>query len=488
MKKIVFGLVAVAVLVSACAKNVVPSTEQLRADDQQVIDEQPADEGIPFRAVVSHGDIKVKAVADAGTTITTSWAETEEIALIYSVSGTPTKTVATISDVDGSGNATISATLNSGVANGADVTLIYPASAADGTTGNILASVISTQDGTLSVGRDIRKGTGKITNDGVSASLAAGASVPAQYAILKLDIKDVDASNSLDVSSLVIKDDSNIIATVTPGSATNTLYVTLPATSGTLWFEGVVSGHKYVAKGSAALSAGYFYRPTVKLATVFNVIGADGKFYKDKAGAVAASTTAAAIIAYVGDDTAEDGFAHGLALSMKNALNGSLSTMRWKDSGSGVDNPAQYSAPDYAYAAKESGRALSITKNNSNYPAFQAAISNSFTVESGLSTAAPSGTSGWFMASLFQWNQIIKSISRSDLNLSSTVPQNALKRDAYNSDLAAAGVSYSALLETYYDTSTESDKDYNWRYEPNAGKVSVNYKSSYHAVRSVLAF
>ena len=42
MKKIVFGLVAVAVLVSACAKNVVPSTEQLRADDQQVIDEQPA--------------------------------------------------------------------------------------------------------------------------------------------------------------------------------------------------------------------------------------------------------------------------------------------------------------------------------------------------------------------------------------------------------------------------------------------------------------
>lgn len=488
MKKIVFGLVAVAVLVSACAKNVVPSTEQLRADDQQVIDEQPADEGIPFRAVVSHGDIKVKAVADAGTTITTSWAETEEIALIYSVSGTPTKTVATISDVDGSGNATISATLNSGVANGADVTLIYPASAADGTTGNILASVISTQDGTLSVGRDIRKGTGKITNDGVSASLAAGASVPAQYAILKLDIKDVDASNSLDVSSLVIKDDSDIIATVTPGSATNTLYVTLPATSGTLWFEGVVSGHKYVAKGSAALSAGYFYRPTVKLATVFNVIGADGKFYKDKAGAVAASTTAAAIIAYVGDDTAEDGFAHGLALSMKNALNGSLSTMRWKDSGSGVDNPAQYSAPDYAYAAKESGRALSITKNNSNYPAFQAAISNSFTVESGLSTAAPSGTSGWFMASLFQWNQIIKSISRSDLNLSSTVPQNALKRDAYNSDLAAAGVSYSALLETYYDTSTESDKDYNWRYEPNAGKVSVNYKSSYHAVRSVLAF
>lgn len=476
MKKIVFGLVAVAVLVSACAKNVVPSPEQ-----------SGVEEGIPFKAVVSHGDIKVKAVADAGTTITTSWAETEEIALIYSVSGTPTKTVATISDVDGSGNATISATLNSGVANGADVTLIYPASAADGTTGNILASVISTQDGTLSVGRDIRKGTGKITNDGVSASLAAGASVPAQYAILKLDIKDVDASNSLDVSSLVIKDDSDIIATVTPGSATNTLYVTLPATSGTLWFEGVVSGHKYVAKGSAALSAGYFYRPTVKLATVFNVIGADGKFYKDKAGAVAASTTAAAIIAYVGDDTAEDGFAHGLALSMKNALNGSFSTMRWKDSGSGVDNPAQYSDPYYAYDAKESGRALSITKNNSNYPAFQAAISNSFTVESGLSTAAPSGTSGWFMASLFQWNQIIKSISRSDLNLY-TVPQNALKRDAYNSDLAAAGVSYSALLETYYDTSTESDKDYNWRYEPNAGKVSVNYKSSYHAVRSVLAF
>ena len=59
---IVFGLVAVAVLVSACAKNVVPSTEQLRAYDQQVIDEQPADEGIPFRVVVSHDNI-VKAIS-----------------------------------------------------------------------------------------------------------------------------------------------------------------------------------------------------------------------------------------------------------------------------------------------------------------------------------------------------------------------------------------------------------------------------------------
>lgn len=129
MKKIVFGLVAVAVLVSACAKNVVPSTEQLRADDQQVIDEQLADEGIPFRAVVSHDNI-VKAISESAGEIITKWAEDEEIAMIYSVSGTPYKTVATIASVDGTGKATIEATLQSGVEDGAAVTLIYPASAA----------------------------------------------------------------------------------------------------------------------------------------------------------------------------------------------------------------------------------------------------------------------------------------------------------------------------------------------------------------------
>ena len=439
--RLLLSIAAVAMLAMACSTKNETVPEKIK--------------GVSFKATVKAPS--TKALTDNGTSIGSSWAVDETVALVYSVGGTAYNSTATVEEVNSSGTATITATLQSGITNGTAVTLIYPASAADGTTGNILSAILSSQDGTLSNNRDVRKGTGTISVDGTDATLNGGATLAAQYAICKFSVMDVDASNDLDVTSFVIKDASdNIITTVTPGSATNELYVSLPASSDLMWFEAIASDKPYVAKGTASLAA--------------------GKFYKDKAGAVAASTLVSAVIVYLGDETAETGYKHGLAVSTKAAGSG---TKKWAEA-TGLQNPAQYTDITSALAAKESGSALCSGKDDeTNFPAFYNAIHNSISsVASGTTKDKPSsGTSNWFLPSLFQWNQIIKSVNGTNDNLGTTgktttrfyyLP-NCVK-NATGSDL----ITYWGG-ETDWWTSTEYSSGNAWRF------VSVASSNSGHA-------
>ncbi len=448
--RLFLSIAAVAMLAMACSTKNETVPEKIK--------------GVSFKATVKAPS--TKALTDNGTSIGSSWAVDETVALVYSVGGTAYNSTATVEEVNSSGTATITATLQSGITNGTAVTLIYPASAADGTTGNILSTVLTSQDGTLSNNRDVRKGTGTISVDGTDATLNGGATLAAQYAICKFSVMDVDASNDLDVTSFVIKDASdNIITTVTPGSATNELYVSLPASSDLMWFEAIASDKPYVAKGTASLAAGKFYTPTVKMATIGNVIGANGKFYKDKADAVAASTLVSAVIVYLGDETAETGYKHGLAVSTKAAGSG---TKKWAEA-TGLQNPAQYTDITSALAAKESGSALCSGKDDeTNFPAFYNAIHNSISsVASGTTKDKPSsGTSNWFLPSLFQWNQIIKSVNGTNDNLGTTGKNTSrfyyltnCVKNATGSDL----ITYWGG-ETDWWTSTEYSSGNAWRY------------------------
>ena len=471
-----FCMAALALMAAACNQK------------EEYIPEQPV-KGVPFTATVTAESISSKALTDNTTTLGFNWVEDETLALIYEVGGTPYNTTATVASVDGSGTATITATLEDGVTNNTPVSIVYPASAVSGTSDTILESVITTQNGALA-GRDIRKGSGTIKVTSGTASLAGGATLTAQYAICKFEIEDVDGSNSLPVTSLVIKDASdNIITTVTPASDASTLYVTLPATTGTLWFEAVSSGAPYVAKGTASLAAGNFYHPTMRMATIFNIIGADGKFYKDKASAVTASTTAAAIIAYLGNDTAETGYTHGLAIAMRNAaVQPSGMTPAWRSSGSGTDNTAQYTVASGAITAKESGRTISLSHDSATYPAFQCALNNTITAEDGFSSSAPSFTSGWFLPSLFQWNQIIKALCGESTDLDITTNA-SLKGDVFNTRLASAGSSNSQISASYIWLSTEYTSTNAWCYTQSSGSVNNSQLKTYGiAVRATLAF
>lgn len=473
MKKTLYAILAVAALVCACTpkENYTPGNS----------------DGIPFVATVqTSNDAYTRAVTESGGDIVVNFNVGDIIALVYEVSSTAYKTNATVTSVDGTGKATISATLQAGVTDDTPVTLIYPGAAADGTTGNVLAATLRTQDGTLSTGRDIRKGTGTIKVDG-TATLASGATLDAEYAICKFSVKDVDGSNNLSVSRFVVKDASNnVITTVTPGSATSTLYVALPASSELLWFEAVASDKPYVAKGTAALTAGNFYTPTVKMATIMNVIGADGKFYKDKAAAVAASTSASAIIASLGEDTAETGYPHGLAIAM--GISTGI-TKKWK--AEGTASHTQYASYDLALAAKESGSALCVGKNDAdNYPAFYAALNNSITAAEGITSSKPSsGTSNWFLPSVYQINLIIKGLRGTTANLTQ-IDQTALRATDVYYPIKAAGyvsaVPWSSTGNKVW-TSTEKSDGEAWTYVSSGHLEGIN-KTYVAYVIATLAF
>ena len=447
MKKTLFTILAIAALVSAC------NTKENNAPDPEI-------KGVPFIATVqSADDAYTRAVAESGGNITVDFNEGELIALVYEVGSYIYKTDAEITSVDGSGKATISATLQAGVVDGTAVTLIYPSSVATAG-GSVAPSALATQDGTLSSARDVRKGTGSIKVDG-TATLAGGATLDAQFAICKFSVKDVDGTNDLSVSSFVVKDgDNNVITTVTPAPDASTLYVSLPTTTELLWFEAVVDGKPYIAKGTASLTAGNFYTPTVKMATIMNVIGANGKFYKNKDAAVAASTSASAIIASLGEDTAETGYPHGLAIAMGISTG---MTKKWK--AEGTASHTQYASYDLALAAKESGSALCVGKNDAdNYPAFYA-------------------------ASAYQMNLIIKGLIGTSANLTD-MDQTALLATAVYYPIQAAGYVSAVPWNSNGNkvwTSTEKSDGEAWTYV-SSGKMGGINKTYVAYVIATLAF
>ena len=218
------------------------------------------------------------------------------------------------------------------------------------------------------------------------------------------------------------------------------------------------------------------------------VIGVDGKIYANVAAAKAASTTACAIIAYVGSETAESQ-KHGLAIAMKDAAAGS---MHWKSSLGDIDNPNQYTDEASAIAAKESGSALSTGRNSDTWPAFKAALANSITEDlaNGISAAAPaSGTSGWFLPSLYQWNMIVKGLSgqSADLSTSSNAYYNA---SSLNTKITAVGGTGLQNWDGYYWSSSEVSAYQVWGFHAEYGYVYYYNKgtSSSCLVRSVFAF
>lgn len=215
------------------------------------------------------------------------------------------------------------------------------------------------------------------------------------------------------------------------------------------------------------------------------VIGANGNIYNNCAAANTAGTTAMAIIAYVGSDTGESGYTHGLALALKNANHGN--SCKWKTSNTN-DDQTEYTDISLAVAAKESGLTLSTGKNSSTYPAFQAALNNTITPDEGLiSAAAPLGSSGWFLPSIFQWNKIINGLSGNTDVLSESSNDN-LKYTVANQKLDAAN---GYAINPFIWSSTEYDWNGNSRaaiYIGSYGRGTYSQKTEANYVRAAFAF
>ena len=215
------------------------------------------------------------------------------------------------------------------------------------------------------------------------------------------------------------------------------------------------------------------------------LIGLDGKVYPSILSAVASGTVASAVIVYVGSETAEGSFTHGLAMSMRDAVSSSGYTFNWKTSSGNYDNP-QYSSDLHSLLAyKESGYSLTKGRGESPWQAFAAAKNNTIHDRYGITAAAPEGTSGWFLPSMFQWQQAIHAMTgkTKELSLYDANP------DYVNDKVNAKIVDPEAFLtKNCYASSSEFNDTYNWHFDFQDGIARRNAKWCDYYVRAFLAF
>ncbi len=229
---------------------------------------------------------------------------------------------------------------------------------------------------------------------------------------------------------------------------------------------------------------------TLAESTVGMIVGSNGKAYAvaDKDN-LPSGVTAVAIVAYKGSETGEASpYTHGLAIAMKDAAAGGKVKWSSSDNDESLDNYTDYSP---AVTTAQSGLSNSQTSgfdNESNYPAFYAALHNTITVSDGISAVAPaSGTSGWFLPSLYQWNKIVQGLSGKTADLSHGGNANAnYTASSLNPKIEAAGGS--GLQSGAYWPSTEYSSPSAWYFYAGNGSVGYRNKTGESYVRSVLAF
>ena len=257
-----FFMAALALMMTACGN-----------DDNELAQQPTKAEGIPFTATISlDKSASTRALTEdvANKKLVATWATGEKVALIYNVGSTPTKTDAVVT-AQGDGTATISATLESGASDGSNVTIIYPSTAADGTTGNVKATLLNTQEGTLdavATNYDVRKGTGTLSISGTATvnngTPGTTVSLTNQFAIWKLTLQS--GGSSLSAKALAVKDASdNLLASATLASAGSEFYIAVPAMTSTKLIAANGANTYSYSKASVSISAGKYYQSTVSL-------------------------------------------------------------------------------------------------------------------------------------------------------------------------------------------------------------------------------
>lgn len=218
------------------------------------------------------GNTLTRTVAESGTTITSSLAADEQIAVLFSDGTTNLVRTATVKSV-ADGTATIEFTIPSSLANNTACTLVYPATAAkaDNTDVKTYAELFATQTGVLSDDLDVRRGTATIQNDGFTASLSDATKLAAQNAIVKFSLSY--GSDAIAATQFQVKDGSdNVLTTVTPaatGGASDLYVVMAPATDADFHFEATEGDFDYTyEKTGVTLAAGTYYQSPITMDVV----------------------------------------------------------------------------------------------------------------------------------------------------------------------------------------------------------------------------
>lgn len=342
-----FSMAAVALILGACSN-----------DDNEIQQEQPVQQAakIPFEATISvASDVTRTTVTQSGDELLVAWKGGEEIALVHN----GVKDVVTVSAPNTDGTATISGTITAPETENEEVILVYPAGAVASVTSgttyvpNTDASFLApglAQDGTLNFislnDLDGRQGSGTLVTKDSKGTLNGNVTMVSKTAIWELNL--TDGSTSIDATSVTLKLGVQAIASgavatgksqwficVVPATLTK-LYALAAAASYptpvfTIEASDGTNTYTYTKTTQLTLATGKYYRSTVTMTKqaagaraasdataedLGKLIGADGNIYADAAAATAASTTAAAMIAYVGEDTDHATYKHGLAIAL----------------------------------------------------------------------------------------------------------------------------------------------------------------------------
>ena len=335
----------------------------------------------------------------------------------------------------------------------------YPAAATIDDVTIDYSGILGSQKGTLETLANYDLAVKDATLSGTD--LPASATLTNPLAICKFTLTDGTSPITSSVNKLTICDCTNTYV-VTPSSLSEIYVAMKPVSNGNIAFAANTTGSKtyFKTKTGATLAASTLYTDiTVSMVdaatlivspAVGQVIGNDGMNYANAATATAAGVTAVAMIAYVGINNGEAApYNHGLAIALSDANGGTA--CKWSTSETKVHTYYTTSNSNFAI---ESGLQYNATHNSDTYPAFKAAIANN-------GTAAPTGCSSWFLASGYQWLELI----------------------------GAAGLSNLGLWENdNYWLSTEYDAENAWTFGTYSGGCTSGGKGFDRRVRACLAF
>jgi hypothetical protein len=251
-----FSFAALAFIMAACSSDE-NTYETLGKNGQKM----------PFTATISVDQATTRSLSETtdGSAITASWKKDEQVALIHNGQIDVMSVTAVSEDTK---VATIKGDITSPT-DGEAVTVVYPASAVDQETKAVKADLLKSQDGSLAtISGKLDYCTAETTlavSEGGS-TFGSAVTLALQHAIWKLSL--TDGSNDINASKLVVKDGNNIVlTTVTPATATNSLYIAMaPASSADMNFEATVGDDTYTySKTGITLKAGKYYVSTMAM-------------------------------------------------------------------------------------------------------------------------------------------------------------------------------------------------------------------------------
>ena len=270
--------------------------------------------------------------------------------------------------------------------------------------------------------------------------------------------------------------------TITPAEATTTGVAQGTQVEAKYTGWKLVKSVKAVKKVAPAAAEGH----PLSASEVGEIVCSDGLAYAaaDKDN-LPTGVTAVAIVAYVGDAGSVDASSStykGLAIAMSNANGGS--SCGWGDYFTSYNCVSKSNDIATAIGYKDGiSSTITLTSDGHYHEAATAAASNN-------GTAAPTGTSGWFLPSMGQWNLIVQGLASKKAGSAVTTDISTSGNDTYtasnlNSIITDAG---GTGFNGGYQSSTQYDSDDCWHMEISSGRASnyVFYAGDY--VRSVLAF